>query len=134
MFFANIGRVSKELTSTLGQLCGGRLDPKAGSLIPSIILELGVLALEMGSQRAHVMMRTCVRGERIQPGIHFKDDNDSSGSYITVDLMMQPCMVRVGDGHEDLDSENVIVKGDVVALKPATGHADGGRSAALQLN
>jgi hypothetical protein len=111
--------VTKELTDVLIYICDNKMDARANSQISSLVHDLAIMSLEMASQRAHVLIEQCSYGDRIQPGTRFKDDSSAEGSLpqICVDLMTQPCMVRVGDGSADLGSEKVLVKGDVVALR-----------------
>ncbi len=121
MFRANVDKVTKELINTLQRLCSGRLDLRAHSQIETISNGLGILGLEMASQRPHVLLERCRYGDRIPRGERgserFKDDGDGSGSSLDVDLMIQPCLRRVGDGRGDLFSEKVIVKGEIVLLR-----------------
>jgi hypothetical protein len=116
LFRRNVESVSRRLSETLNYLSGGRLDSRAPTQIATIVHDLGILALEMGSQRAHVYMETCKHGDRVRPGDLFRDESDSMESD-KVDLMTQPCVIRVGDGREDLNTMKVIVKGDFVPLK-----------------
>jgi hypothetical protein len=117
MFHENVRYVANHLTHTLHDICQGRLKIEAPAQISNIVHGLGILALEMGSQRAHVYLEICSYQDRIKSGEHFKDSNGLEGSNVQVDLMLQPCMIRVGDGREDLDTQKVVALGDVVSLK-----------------
>jgi hypothetical protein len=117
LFHRNISYVTQQLTNTLHQISNGLLDPRAPSQVSTLVRDLGTLALEMGSQRAHVYLEVCHYGERIRPGDKFKDESDYDGLDAQVDLMTKPCMVRVGDGREDLVSQKVIEKGDFVSTR-----------------
>ena len=79
--------------------------------------EFGVLALEMGSQRANILLERCSHGDVVKGGDFFKDDNASFGPSVQVDLMTQPCLRRIGDGREDIHIQRVIAKGDFVSIQ-----------------
>ncbi|KAK3324532.1 hypothetical protein B0T19DRAFT_232001 [Cercophora scortea] len=118
-FRANVDQVTQDLVHALQRCSNMQLDARAPAQIATVVHDVGILALEMGSQRAHIMMESCSYGARITPGDKFKDESESSGgSDVQVDLMTQPCMVRIGDGREDLTSFKVISMGNVIALKP----------------
>jgi hypothetical protein len=117
MFHANLRTVAGALTSTLRQLSNNRLDPRAPAQIEKVVYDLGILSLEMGSQRSHVYLDKCQYGQKVKPGDRFKDETESRTTEVTVDLMTQPCLIRAGDGRDDLFSEIVIVKGDFVSQK-----------------
>ncbi|KAK3687823.1 hypothetical protein B0T22DRAFT_479106 [Podospora appendiculata] len=117
-FRANVDQVTQDLVHALQRCSNMQLDARGPAQIATVVHDVGILALEMGSQRAHVMMEACSYGARITPGDKFKDESESSGgSDVQVDLMTQPCMVRMGDGREDLALFKVISKGNVIALK-----------------
>ncbi|KAF7556185.1 hypothetical protein G7Z17_g1668 [Cylindrodendrum hubeiense] len=118
LFRKNIEAVTGELVSSLQQVAQIRLDPGIWDEVADFVEGLGMLALEMGSQRAHVYIETCEYGENIAVGDRFRDDADLGFERLTVDLMTQPCLRREGDGREDLTTQRTIVKGDFVALKP----------------
>ncbi|KPM44201.1 hypothetical protein AK830_g2313 [Neonectria ditissima] len=118
LFHANIQAVTQDIVSSLQQVANTHLDPRIWDEVASFVQGLGTLALEMGSQRAHVYMETCEHGESVAVGDRFRDDADLGYDTLQVDLMTQPCLTRVGDGREDLQTARTIVKGDFVALKP----------------
>ncbi|KAH8665637.1 hypothetical protein BGZ61DRAFT_559608 [Ilyonectria robusta] len=118
LFRANVESVTEDLVSSLQQVAQIRLDPGIWEEVAGFVEGLGTLALEMGSQRAHVYLETCEYGEDIIVGDRFRDDAELGYERLTVDLMTQPCLRRVGDGREDLTTQRTIVKGDFVALKP----------------
>ncbi|KAK2779586.1 hypothetical protein CKAH01_02934 [Colletotrichum kahawae] len=120
MFDQNVSCVSNDLTETLERLSGRQLNSQALALIRSLAREFGVLALEMGAQRARVTLESCQYGDMITPGERFMVDTESS-SNLQVDVMIQPGLVRTGDGRDDLISETVISKGNVVSLKDELG-------------
>ncbi|CAM1505508.1 Fc.00g111450.m01.CDS01 [Cosmosporella sp. VM-42] len=117
LFHANVEDVTDDIVSSLQRVSENRLDPRARSEIAAFVEGLGTLALEMGSQRAHLYLETCDYGENLLSGERFKDDGEARAGNLTVDLMTQPCIRRVGDGREDLTVQRVIVKGDFVCLK-----------------
>lgn len=97
---------------------------KMGDEIPehevlSLVTQAGKLALMAGSQRAHVLVEGCehgadarsLRGRFQREGAEGKDNNSS----VAVDIMLQPCLRRVGDGHEDTSSGHVVVIGSYLA-------------------
>ncbi|KAK3379021.1 hypothetical protein B0T24DRAFT_589628 [Lasiosphaeria ovina] len=117
-FRANVDRVAQDLVRTLQQCSNGKLDARGPPKIEGVVHDLGLLALEMGSQRAHVFIEGCAHGERITAGDRFKIEEGSADGLDMwrVDLMTQPCMVRVGDGTEDPTTTKVISKGKIVPL------------------
>ncbi|KAH0443915.1 hypothetical protein CcaCcLH18_00741 [Colletotrichum camelliae] len=68
-FDENVFCVSEELTETLERLSSRQLDPQALALIKNLARECGVLALEMGAQRAQVTLESCQYGDMITPVI-----------------------------------------------------------------
>jgi hypothetical protein len=118
-FQENLDFVVADMHNMLQHCCNGSLPVEAlAQQISSVVRGFGILALEMGSQRAHIQLETCSYGDRITPGELFKDESESTGgSDVQVDLVTQPCMVRIGDGREDLMSQVVISKGNVITLK-----------------
>ncbi|KAH7012862.1 hypothetical protein EDB80DRAFT_834460 [Ilyonectria destructans] len=118
LFRTNVEAVTGDLVSSLQQVAQIRLDPGIWEEVAGFVEGLGTLALEMGSQRAHVYLETCEYGEDIAVGDRFRDDAELGFERLRVDLMTQPCLRRVGDGREDLTTQRTIVKGDFVALKP----------------
>ncbi|KAK0721829.1 hypothetical protein B0T26DRAFT_749306 [Lasiosphaeria miniovina] len=117
-FRANVDRVAQDLVRTLQQCSNGKLDARGPPKIEGVVHGLGLLALEMGSQRAHVFIEGCAHGERITAGNRFKIEEGSADELDMwrVDLMTQPCMVRVDDGTEDPTTTKVISKGKIVPL------------------
>ncbi|KAK7424029.1 hypothetical protein QQX98_000639 [Neonectria punicea] len=118
LFRANMEAVTQDTVSSLQRVANARLDPRIWDEVAGFVEGLGTLALEMGSQRAHVYLETCSHGESVTVGDRFRDDADLGYEVLQVDLMTQPCLTRVGDGREDLQTARTIVKGDFVALKP----------------
>ncbi|KAI5458968.1 hypothetical protein BGZ63DRAFT_390052 [Mariannaea sp. PMI_226] len=116
-FNANVAAVTEGLIASLLQISDNRLNPQATAEIGSIAQAVGELALEMGSQRAHVCLDAVGHGQVVVSGERFKDDAEYDAVKLTVDLMTLPCLRRLGDGRDDESVERVIVQGDVVSLK-----------------
>ncbi|RSM16798.1 hypothetical protein CDV31_004407 [Fusarium ambrosium] len=114
-FQANVNMVTNDLVASLQRASGSRLDPQASGEIAEFVEGLGILALEMASQRAQIYLDSCEHGESANID-RFKDEAGMGGGSSTVDLMIQPCIRRVGDGRNDLRAERVIVKGDFVSV------------------
>ncbi|RSL96228.1 hypothetical protein CEP52_011593 [Fusarium oligoseptatum] len=114
-FQANVNIVTNDLVASLQRASGSRLDPQASGEIAEFVEGLGILALEMASQRAQIYLDSCEHGESANID-RFKDEAGMGGGSSTVDLMIQPCIRRVGDGRNDLRAERVIVKGDFVSV------------------
>ncbi|KAL2684596.1 hypothetical protein Neosp_005674 [[Neocosmospora] mangrovei] len=115
-FQANVQLVTNDLLASLQRASGSRLDPQASGEIAEFVEGLGTLALEMASQRAQIYLDSCEHGESANID-RFKDEAGMGSSSATVDLMIQPCIRRVGDGRNDFRAERVIVKGDFVSVK-----------------
>lgn len=115
--------VADQLTETLQKISRGKLDPRAPARIQAVALELGILALKMGSQRAHIMLDVAQSGEMVQcgTGSRFKDGGGEGSmgmtGEVTVDLTTQPCLRKIGNGRDDAKTENIIVRGEVVAYE-----------------
>ncbi|KAM0428568.1 hypothetical protein ACHAPT_006928 [Fusarium lateritium] len=116
LFQANVNMVTNDLVASLQRASGSRLDPQASGEIAEFVEGLGTLALEMASQRAQIYLDSCEHGESANAD-RFKDESGMGSGSSTVDLMIQPCIRRVGDGRNDLRAERVIVKGDFVSVK-----------------
>jgi len=117
MFRANVDRVERALTDKLLQLSNRQLDSRVPAQIFKLVYDVGILSLQMGSQRAHVMLEPCESGEVIQAGDRFADEGGLTDVDTTVGLMTQPCMVRIGDGNIDTTSEHVIVIGRFISSR-----------------
>ncbi|KAF5027435.1 hypothetical protein F66182_455 [Fusarium sp. NRRL 66182] len=118
LFRTNLQHVADDLVSSLDQLSGSCLDSRASDEIAAFVEAMGTLVLEMASQRAHVYLDTCIDGGRAGTE-RLKDETDFGSRGVAVDLMIQPCLRRVGDGWNDLRTERVIVKGDFVSQNNA---------------
>ncbi|KAK0726571.1 hypothetical protein B0T21DRAFT_315912 [Apiosordaria backusii] len=118
-FRDNIERVTQGLVRALQQCFGQTLDSQVNKRIWTVVRDAGVLALQMGSQRSHVLLQACVRGDIVQLKHMFEDETSPSSEEVKVivDLMTQPCLMRIGNGKEDLTREQVIVKGTIIPLK-----------------
>ncbi|KAI0125389.1 hypothetical protein BJ170DRAFT_696879 [Xylariales sp. AK1849] len=117
LFLENIERVSRDWVETLQHISSGGLDTRAPQQIRTIAQELGILALQMGSQRAHVFLESCHHGDRVKPNEMFMDEGGSEGPPIQVDIMTHPCIRRVGDGRDDVAIQKVVAKGGFVSLR-----------------
>ncbi|KAI8692573.1 hypothetical protein NCS56_00014300 [Fusarium sp. Ph1] len=115
-FQANVQLVTNNLLASLQRASGSRLDPQASGEIAEFVEGLGTLALEMASQRAQIYLDSCEHGESANVD-RFKDEAGMGSGSAMVDLMIQPCIRRVGDGRNDFRAERVIVKGDFVSVK-----------------
>lgn len=113
----NVVAVTNELASILFLASQRDLSSQATTEIAGIVEGFALLALDMGSQRAHVYVETCEYGRVIKAGDPFVDETESRSGGLTVDLMTQPSVRRVGDGREDLKLQRAIVKGDFIALR-----------------
>jgi hypothetical protein len=118
MFKANIDRVAKELTERLLRVSNGQLNMRAHAQVSKVTYDLGILSLQMGSQRAQLMLEPCESGELVHAGDRFADEGGLTGIDAAVGLMTQPCMVRIGDGIADSSSEHIIVKGRFISNRP----------------
>ncbi|KAL8309186.1 hypothetical protein RB597_009459 [Gaeumannomyces tritici] len=124
IFEDNARLVSRELTAQLQHVSNGGLDPGAEAQVGGVVRAVGVFALEMGSQRAQVALEKCDYGEVVALGERFGDakggggGGDGCGDWerVQVDLLTQPCLIRKGDGREDVSTLKVIVKGDIISL------------------
>lgn len=117
LFHNNVRAVTEELVSALNEVTNSRLNAQAPAEIARIVQGMGMEALRMGSQRAHIFMESCDHGDLMDNMDRFRDDNASSSRQLTVDIMTQPCIRRVGDGRDDLRLQRVIIKGDFVSRK-----------------
>ncbi|KLU89757.1 hypothetical protein MAPG_08726 [Magnaporthiopsis poae ATCC 64411] len=121
IFEDNVTMVTGDLTTQLQHISNGGLDPSAEAQVGGVVRAIGIFALEMGSQRAQVSLETCRYGDLVTLGEKFGDGKSSGdggwgGQQVQVDILTQPCLVRTGDGREDLATRKVIVKGDIIAL------------------
>ncbi|KAK0617592.1 hypothetical protein B0T14DRAFT_569082 [Immersiella caudata] len=126
-----VSAVADEIRETLCILSLGSAEysstmlmDKMGNEIPEYeILSLtnlaGKLALMAGSQRAHVLVEGCAHGadaRRLRGRFQREgaEGRETDGAA-TVDIMLQPCLRRVGDGHEDTSSGHVVVVGSYLS-------------------
>ncbi|KAK1756308.1 hypothetical protein QBC47DRAFT_184512 [Echria macrotheca] len=117
-FKANMDRTVTELLTQLESSSGASLGPSSWTLATAIVHNAGRLALRMGSQRAHVMLQRPPHRDSVTLGEYFGNETGSFiiGTTAQVDLVLEPCMVRIGDGGDDLTSIKVIAPGSIVAL------------------
>ena len=112
-FLSNVDYVTQDLEQALQHLSGGTLDSNAPR---DIVKDVGLLALRMAAQRAHILISACAHGQHVRPGQEFNCEGDV-GFDAVVDLMTMPALKHVGDGHEDLTTTKVIEKGKFLALR-----------------
>jgi len=115
VFQKNVDAVGRELYDTLHHIVNGQLSPACSQQASAVAYKMGILALEMGQQRARVWLGTCRYREHSTPD-EWKTE-DSEGGKAVVDLMVHPCLSRVGDGRGDLDKKVVVVRGEFVPLR-----------------
>lgn len=126
LFRKNVDAVGRELYDTLSHIVNDQLNQSACyQHACTVANKVGVLALDMGTQRARVWLETCRYGEHISLGDgqwkavaeETTTTMASLGAGTTVvDLMVHPCLSRVGDGRADLDKKKFVVKGEFVPL------------------
>ncbi len=116
LFQENIDRVVQELSEVLRAL-GGASSSQGDALISGMAEDAGLLALRIGSQRAHLLLETCVFGDQAGTLQGFTSESERTNGEALVDLMLQPCLKRVGDGHEDLNKQKVLVTGKYLPQK-----------------
>lgn len=117
LFRGNVNNVARELYNTLHHILNGQLDPACSQRASAIAHKLGILALEMGTQRARVVLETCQYHDRSTPDEWKAEETGSSGQSSHVDFMIHPCLSRVGDGRRELHKKKVIVKGEFVPIR-----------------
>ncbi|KAF3020978.1 hypothetical protein E8E14_009367 [Neopestalotiopsis sp. 37M] len=125
LFRSNISQVSQRLFGELQKISAFELDTRIKPQVKKICDGLGLLSLQMGTQRAQVLLETVRHGEPIKPDEMFADESNGMGSKIQVDIVTTPCMRRVGDGREDGHTQTIILKGSVVSLKVPKTQASG---------
>ena len=118
MYRQNVNAVAQEMIDVLMRVSSSELDSRTIREVGGLVTDAGLLALKLGSQRAYVLLEACEHERRVMLGKRFTSESAAGQSAALVDLMTQPCLLRVGDGHEDLVTENIIVIGDFVTLKP----------------
>ena len=116
-FHSNVKYVAGELYRALNHVVNGQLDPSSQRLISDIARKLGMLALEMGTQRSQVVLEVCRYHEVTRPDEWKTEETGSSGGNSPVDFMIHPNLSRLGDGHQDLDTKKVMVIGQFVPLQ-----------------
>ena len=117
LYWANVRSVEARLLATLQHVSGKEIDKKTKNLIASLVGDFGLLSLEAGSQRSLIMLEQCAHGETALSSKFKDDDGDPKAGKLVVDLMTQPCMIRIGDGQGELYAEVVLVQGDIVASR-----------------
>ncbi|KAK0627760.1 hypothetical protein B0T14DRAFT_143757 [Immersiella caudata] len=117
IFHKNVDVVSRELYDTLYHIVNGQLNPACLQQVFDVTHKVGILALEMGTQRARVWLETCHYREYTTHEEWKTEEMGATGTGVMVDLMVHPCLSRVGDGRGDLDKKKVVVKGEFVPLR-----------------
>jgi hypothetical protein len=117
VFQKNVDVVARRLYDTLHHIVNGQINPACFQQALAVVHKLGILALEMGTQRARVWLETCRCGEHSTPDEWKTEETASIGAGVMVDLMVHPCLSRVGDGREDLSKKKVMAKGEFVPLR-----------------
>jgi hypothetical protein len=120
LFWDHVRATASHLTAILQALGNGAAEPVqfTEQQVSGVVQGFGMLSLELGAQRAHLLIESCAHGQRLSATDgKFRDESDSAALDTRADLMTQPCLVRVGDGNEDLRSVKVLLKGVVVLLR-----------------
>ncbi|KAM7208580.1 hypothetical protein V8F20_001003 [Naviculisporaceae sp. PSN 640] len=137
LFRKNVEAVGRELYDTLHHIVNGQLNTSACyQHACAVAHKLGILALEMGTQRARVWLETCRYGEHVSDEgwkseaedmetLTTTASNGMGAVGMAVDLMVHPCLSRVGDGRAELEKKKVVVRGEYVPL-PVSGTGIGG--------
>lgn len=117
-FKANLERVETNLVQKLQGCKGQALSDGDSALVSSIVRDSGRLALRIGAQRASVLLQRPSHRDVVILGEYFTHDAGTvvDGTIAQVDLVLEPCMVRIGDGRDDLTSIKVISKGSVTVF------------------
>ncbi|KAK4169550.1 hypothetical protein QBC43DRAFT_307964 [Cladorrhinum sp. PSN259] len=119
MFEKNVKQVSRVIYYTLGVNATEPLHPDLEKHAFKLSHRLGLLALEMGSQRSQILMQRCQFKDRVS-SVEWSAEEASAtaptSSSQTVDFMVHPCLSRIGDGREELTKKTVLVKGEYVPL------------------
>jgi hypothetical protein len=117
VFQKNVDAVARRLYDTLHHIVDGQVGRANFQQAFAVAHKLGILVLEMGTQRARVWLQTCHYGEHSTPDGWKTEETASIGSGVMVDLMVHPCLSRLGDGRGDLTKKKVMAKGEFVPLR-----------------
>jgi len=110
----NVRAVAEKLLETIERLSATSRSKFKAQQVTEVAMSAGMLALSMGSQRAHVLLETCNLGDPTKElGDKFRADS-ALGQGGRVDLMIQPCLLRRGDGNEDMAFEKVLIPGEIL--------------------
>jgi hypothetical protein len=116
----NSSRVQTEILGVLDEVANGVVNGELQDSVPEITRLAGELALEFGAQRSQLGLMLPVRGDSIQIGEQFVDCTDGDGvkgSFVAVELVVCPCMFRIGDGRSDLQSGRTIFAGEIYPMR-----------------
>ncbi|KAK4225638.1 hypothetical protein QBC38DRAFT_482388 [Podospora fimiseda] len=115
MFETNVNHVTQRLLDILGHIVNAQLDRSCSEQAKSISRKMGILALEIGTQRAQVILEVCHYSDQV-PAAGWKTEDATGAGTQTVDLMIHPCLSRIGDGRGELSNKKVLAKGEFVPL------------------
>ncbi|KAK4207464.1 hypothetical protein QBC37DRAFT_433406 [Rhypophila decipiens] len=111
--------VADELVSVLSRCSGNNLDSRAPAQVRELVRHIGLLGLEMATQRAHLTLEFRAHGEDIQQGTVFMDETVGEGASgaACVDLLTEPAVTRLGNGRNDFTEYKVLRPGTFVAMR-----------------
>ncbi|KAK4169555.1 hypothetical protein QBC43DRAFT_307973 [Cladorrhinum sp. PSN259] len=112
----NIQHVGRQLYDTLGHIVNAQFDQGCATKAMEIARLVAELALDMGTQRSQVVLQMCRHEEKPNPTEWATEQASGASRQQAVDLMVHPCLARIGDGREDSHNKKVIVKGGYVPL------------------
>lgn len=117
-FKVNSDMIEQLLVRKLQQSNGRSLSASLMASVSTIVQDASRLALRMGAQRAHVMLQKPAHGDLITLDDYYRHNSGTlgPGTRVQVELVLEPCMVRIGDGRDDLTSIKIIHKGSVFAF------------------
>lgn len=117
----NCNAVFAEILSVLGEVCPNGIDEEIEAKVDELVKLAAELALEFGSQRAILGLQAPARGEKVTIGSEYVDCQDGDhnrGKTEEVELLVSPKFYRIGDGRDDMKTENVIFPGEIYARTP----------------
>ncbi len=123
-FIENQTRVRDDILAILTEVTEGGVGKEIEDEVANVTALAGELALEAGVHRSFLSLSSLDRGDVFQVGFEFIDceDGDSArGLFATVDLVVSPHFVRVGDGRGDLATKRTICHGEIYPARSADG-------------